>query len=779
MKQFYLLALAGMLSAFQLNSQTLSAPDPQGVFGGRVLAIAQADDGVSPTRIYFATESANSLFYADVNYSGGRPVFDSVHPVPSADWDDGYGSNIQQVQAFHTTMEVFFLAMGTVYKTDPSATSATMVQGMVKNFIIEGNTYLAVLNGAMPSSNDSLVWGSISTSGTLTISGGLDLTRQFNGPPQMVVDPTTMYLKLFEPGATPYQLSINQNINSLTPSASITSAVNPAPVDPNIEWMTFGVSPTGAWYVAGGPAFGTPPNTDRKIGISWDNGATWTTGDFNLPGPPGGVPGQNFQFTAVGALQYGVYCGRAYSDSIGAPGSWTEIGRLFTGNNNKANDGHVLIDSRSQSTVYLTTNVGFGVSRYAADSVFGANEGLTAVQVNGIDMTPSFATGYVASKSGIRKVEAFKSGSPMWTDPIFPQGDGSPYFSVAMDPTDSNTVYVGNGRVYKTTNGGVNWNLVFDPMMGGSHGATYNYPRVGTRVTGLAVSPVDHNIVYATYELENIDDGGIFISTDGGATWTQELIVAGSPGKDVDATDVVALDEGGKSVFYVSLKSDPMTSGYSGVYRMEESGSGTRTVTAESAFGATDAVLDLELTDNADTVLALYYTSSTINPPVRVYMKDIATSSWSFVVGPNGPTPTALTSGGGQLFLALNNEIHSHLIDSILGPWNLAYAYPIGTRIESLFYDELLVGTGTGLYAQDFTNNVSVIEVEPTEVVVYPNPAERMIHWDVEDDVTLTNLMGRDLVQLRASAELDVSQLPAGVYILRGEKIGVHRIIVR
>lgn len=750
---------------------------PEGVFGGRVTAITQADDGVSDTRVYIATESANSIFYADVSYVGGRPVLDSVQPLPSADWDDGYGSGISAIHAFSSTKELFFLANGSIYKTDPSASSASMELGMVKAFTIHSNVLLAVLNGATPTSNDSLVWGTISTTGNLSISGGLGLTRKFNQPPKLSIDPTSNYLFLFESGTSPYLLVVNESVLSLTSSSSITSALNPAPSDPNIEWTTFGVAPNGNWYIAGGPAVGAPPSTDRKIGMTADNGVTWLSADFALPGPPGGVPGSNFQFTAVGALQFGVYCGRAFSDSIGAPGTWVEIGHAFQANNNAANDGAVLLDSRNQSTAYVTTNVGFGLSRWEADSIYGANNGLTAVQVNDIDMTESFSTGFVASKSGIRKVEAYKSGSPMWSDPIFPQGDGSPYFSVAMDPSDSNTVYVGNGRVYKTTNGGANWTLVFDPMMGGTHGAIYNFPRVGTVVTGLAVSSIDPNTVYATYQLSNGDDGGIFVSVDGGANWTQELITAAAPGMDVNALDVEMIEEAGKSVFYVALASDPMTTGYYGVYRIEESGAGTRTATAESAFGATDAILDLDVSRGSDTLYALYHTSSTINPPTRVYVKDIATSAWSFIIGPSGTTPSALTSGGGNVFIAVENEIYHHPVGTISGPWTLSYTYPVGTQINSMFWDELLVGTGTGLYAQ-FMYGIGLNEEDLPIYSVYPNPTSTRLTWEISDHVVLIDLFGRTIIESNNASSMDVQYLPKGVYLLIGEKIGTHKVVI-
>lgn len=771
------LLYVGLLSCSISYAQTLSVPDAQGVYGGSVLHMAQADDGVNFSRLYFATESANSIFYADVQHIGSRPVFDSVTPLPSADWDNGYGSNVNQVQAYSTTGQVFFLSMGNIYSADPTSSSASLVMSMAKNFLIEGNVLIAVLNGAQPTSNDSLVFGSLDLMGNFTASGGFDLTRKFNGSPQMVVDITTNYLHLFEAGATPYQLRIAENINSMTSSPTITSAVNPAPVLPNIEWMTFGISPDGKWYVAGGPSFGAPPSTDRKVAYSADNGMTWTTSDFNLPGPPGGVPGPNFQFTAVGALQYAVYCGRAYSDSIGAPGTWREIGHAFTGDNNKANDGFVLMDYRNQSTAYITTNVGLGFSRYDADSVYGANEGLTAVQVNDIDMTPSFATGWVASKSGIRKVEAYKSGAPSWSLPMFPNGDGSPYYTVAIDPSDSNTVYAGNGRVYKTTNSGASWNLIFDPMMGGMHGS-YNYPRVGTRVTGISVSPKNSDRIMVTYSLDQTDNGGVFYSDDGGSNWAQFPLLGGWPGQDVDINDIVAVENAFDVTYYLALDSDPTTAGYYGLFTVRDTAGGTRRIGQDSNFGPTDALLDLELTKGGDTLLALYHTSSTINPPYRIYMLDLSTQTWSYVVGRNGVTPSAIAAGDGQLFMAQANEIYIHPIDSILAPWTLGYSYPVGTRIETLFYDELLVGTGTGLYAHDFNNNISIVEETPLSYRIYPNPSDGYIHWDIVDDVCLFNASGQEVLQLQGVNEMNLQSLAAGIYFLKGNTIGVHKIIV-
>ena len=100
---------------------------------------------------------------------------------------------------------------------------------------------------------------------------------------------------------------------------------------------------------------------------------------------------------------------------------------------------------------------------------------------NDIDMNPDFSTGWVASKSGVRKVENYNSSSEIWHPAYFPNLDGSPYLSVAVDTFDNNIVFVGNQRVYRTTNGGTisgsddGWDQVFTPEVG-----PYNFNRINT-----------------------------------------------------------------------------------------------------------------------------------------------------------------------------------------------------------------------------------------------------------------------------------------------------------
>ena len=92
--------------------------------------------------------------------------------------------------------------------------------------------------------------------------------------------------------------------------------------------------------------------------------------------------------------------------------------------------------------------------------------------------------------------------------------EGNRFSAAAGLPSDPYTYYVGaaSGGIYKTTDGGVNWDAIFDDQPVQSIGA-------------LGVSLTDPNIVWAgTGEgkiRSHISIGqGIYKSTDAGATWT-------------------------------------------------------------------------------------------------------------------------------------------------------------------------------------------------------------------------------------------------------------------
>ena len=95
---------------------------------------------------------------------------------------------------------------------------------------------------------------------------------------------------------------------------------------------------------------------------------------------------------------------------------------------------------------------------------------------------------------------------------IGPVGNG--VISVAGIPGNPDIYYVGaaSGGIFKTTDGGTNWQPIFDGQEVSSVGS-------------LAVAPSDPNIIWAgtgeTFIRSHISVGnGIYKSTDAGKTWT-------------------------------------------------------------------------------------------------------------------------------------------------------------------------------------------------------------------------------------------------------------------
>ena len=160
------------------------------------------------------------------------------------------------------------------------------------------------------------------------------------------------------------------------------------------------------------------------------------------------------------------------------------------------------------------------------------------------------------------------------------------------------------------------------------------------------------------------------------------------------------------TVAYVGVQYDLSTPQGIAVYRLVKSG---YTWTPSQDMGPTGTVVgyqivatirDLALSVTGDTIFATG-TDAGVNHPI-VYFKDLSstglweamtTTGFPFVSGKKG---RAIAVGVDTLYCAVDNEVYFHQYGSLY--WVLGYDYPMGTEINFLFYDDLLVGTSTGLY---------------------------------------------------------------------------------
>jgi photosystem II stability/assembly factor-like uncharacterized protein len=264
-------------------------------------------------------------------------------------------------------------------------------------------------------------------------------------------------------------------------------------------------------------------------------------------------------------------------------------------------------------------------------------------------------------------VSANQSAAPsQWTS-IGPTPIGSGQFgatvsgrvnTIAIHPTNTSIIYIGaaDGGVWMTTNGGSTWTPLTDGQCSLSMGA-------------LAIDPVNPNIVYAGTGEENsaVDSYygcGVLRSADGGQTWTQLGASAfGGQGFDTPSMSRVLIDP----VTAGSTTSTTLlVSANSGVYRSTNSGATWTNVLAGTAS---------DIVRNPSTPATVYAALGNIFGAASngLYKSIDGGQTWTPL---SGGFPTAnvgrinlgiAASSPGTLYASVQNT--SGLFGSLLGIW--------------------------------------------------------------------------------------------------------------
>jgi len=109
-----------------------------------------------------------------------------------------------------------------------------------------------------------------------------------------------------------------------------------------------------------------------------------------------------------------------------------------------------------------------------------------------------------------------------------------------FDPNNPNTMYIGAEKLFKSTNGGLNWNAISSDL---SNGPTGQNGVVYGTITTIAASPLDGNVLWV-----GTDDGNLWFTANSGANWAK--VSANLPKRWI--TRVVA-DLWDKNTAYVCL----------------------------------------------------------------------------------------------------------------------------------------------------------------------------------------------------------------------------------
>ena len=290
-----------------------------------------------------------------------------------------------------------------------------------------------------------LHFGTVAANGTYSETANITVVNPMpnNALFDLMVNPANDTVYVFCSGEPPQVYKASDRYNAL--SSGSTFNLLPTSGIGNYHYSAFGFGPDGRLFM--GTLNGNDPNANKLLAYTDDDGAVWDTVDTGLRGALGpNIP------TAGTTSPYYVYFGTILSDDSGES-NWKGIGDGSF--ETHPNDGMVMADPIDNSVIYTTTDQGIGASENYDVDIFEIDDGVVAVQVNDFAMDTSKTIAWSASKSGVRQVVDYGLPTEAWSM-TFPQGDGSPFHSIAMDLTDltGNTAFAGNVRIYKTDNCG-------------------------------------------------------------------------------------------------------------------------------------------------------------------------------------------------------------------------------------------------------------------------------------------------------------------------------------
>ncbi len=693
MKKALPLVLASYLLIGAIQAQTFIA-DVESVYGGSIKGITGGKVGsyVDSFRVFIATESANSIFYADGNkLTIGNASIKSFTVLPSTNAAAGLGSGIEKLAYHKASGKVFFINLGNLYASSITALSATLIvpagmNGPINDLaIVDNNILFTSFNmGNTYVSKGSLdAVGNYTAATTGTIAGSFDLHIGNNAD--------SVYL--FQQGTAPKVYKFNHDAATLNFPATYVS-VSPV-LSPTIFWKTMGVATDGKIFIGGSD------NMNKHVANGNINSAVFTSVNTGIAG----TFGNNIDFYTGLLGNYYVYFGSAYSNAKGAASTWFNFGNISF--ETHPNDGAVftLGTNLPGGVILCTTDQGLGWSKNSGEIIREIDEGIEAVQVNDFDMRSAKDFGWLASKAGIRYVRNYNTASKSWSSPMFPNGDGSPYYACEMvGKTDSNSVYVGNVRVYKTTNKGANWTQVFT-----AEAAPYNFSGQ-SQVRTIAVSDSMTNVVLVGYNDPSNNRGGVFYSMNGGTSWNQLLCYASTTGQDIDVNDIEITSDSGKIVAYIGVDYDNSVSPpITGMYKAQYNGA-SWSVSKETIYSPSSSLIRINdiVIHSRDTIMAVGGFNNTVYGYEYGIMFSISRpvyNAWtSNVVTTHNPYYSACYWNGDTLFYACRDTVwYRQLTYTATGTAATAEkiysTVPKGTEINVLYYDELLGGNGTGFYA--------------------------------------------------------------------------------
>lgn len=709
--------LAGVLVFFAVQtSGQVSLPHMERIFGGTTRTMDFYVVSTNITRVFVSAESPRALFYADVNHllTNAADEFLEWEIVPDYEGTENHGVPSHfAVDQISGKIFVCDEEEGLLTCDLTPGNLFTNIKGSVEAVHIESNYLFAV--GRTNDTDYTMYFGTVDVSGVFTELPGSPIDCPVTQYPTIVTHPTNDLLYLLDSQGAQVLFKSTNTFDAFTGSTTFDAIPLPNPMTNWNGEMRVGIGPDSRIFVNG------LTNITVFIAYSDDDGATWTNVNTGIESA-GTTRGLNYTFVGH-AGRYEVYLGMLLNTNSGALESWTQLPRQPGGwVETHANMGAVYTDPLDSNIVYCTTDQGTGVSTNRGLTIWENNEGLTATQVEDIDFPPAKKPVWLAAKNGVWFTTNFVKNTE-WSDARFTDGMAH---AVGLDLTDTNTmtVYAGSRRIWKATNG-TNWFQVHTELVqdGVSDGVFDGW---------IEDIEVNSNFVYAGYHgyAEDDADGMFLESTNSGSAWSRVAT-------NIDVTDILYLEENGTDVVYVSANTYPTNMVTWGVYRyVPETGAWTHDFTNVALIS------DLDVATNGNVLAAGMDTGEY----ARVWSRDRMTGAWSLLPTNNlplvewpsypaswlGPCMTVGYNADSNqvLYLGLLQNIY-FLHDNSSNWMTTPYMqFRDGSVIHVLVWDDLMVGTGVGLYSQDIDSDGDGLSDTDETEFYFTDPASS----DTDDD---------------------------------------------
>ena len=227
--------------------------------------------------------------------------------------------------------------------------------------------------------------------------------------------------------------------------------------------------------------------------------------------------------------------------------SWSAINTGLT----SLGISELLVDPTNPAILHAGTGEGVFKSTDQGQSWSAINTGLTDLTIWTLAMDPTNpAILYAGTRDGVfTTTDGGQGWSAINTGIDIPATSSTTrdVMALAIDPTDPATLYAGivYSSLWKTTDRGKTWTVLPGP---GDNGG----------INALAINPTNPAILYAATDPSQLDmrnsywpGGGVFMTTDGGQTWT--AINTGMPDDFPLDVSPLVMDPSNPAVLYVVI----------------------------------------------------------------------------------------------------------------------------------------------------------------------------------------------------------------------------------